>query len=359
MNPFGWRFVGIMLGILMLPLLYILLKQLFNNTFISLFGTILWATDFMHYTQTHIATIDTYNVLFVLLMFIFIHRWMAQPHDTPLLYTLPYLFLTGLSFGLGAAAKWSSIYAGLGLIALYIWKIVARTRWARDNGRPWLGFIVGTLLASLLFFIAVPAWVYLASYIPYLVNGKELTLENLFNAAKDNSISMFNYHSQLKSTHSYQARWYLWLFDIRPICYFYRSSDGIVSVIDAFNNPALSWCGLLAIVAAAVDAVRKRAFAALFAVIGFFAVMLPWMVISRTTFAYHYFPANIFLIVALCYVVKRAMEFRPEKEVRKKAILLLAVSGLLFVVFFPAISGLPIPYGYTHYILQWFPSWPF
>ncbi|MCL2085053.1 MAG: glycosyltransferase family 39 protein, partial [Oscillospiraceae bacterium] len=73
MTPFGWRIVGAVFGILMLPLFYLLLKQLFGSTQVSAAATAVWAADFMHLTQTRIATIDTYNVFFVLLMFLFMH----------------------------------------------------------------------------------------------------------------------------------------------------------------------------------------------------------------------------------------------------------------------------------------------
>ena len=44
----------------MLPLLYVFLKNLFGRTSIATCGTILLAADFMHLTQTRLATIDTY-----------------------------------------------------------------------------------------------------------------------------------------------------------------------------------------------------------------------------------------------------------------------------------------------------------
>ena len=69
MNPFGWRFMGALFGVLMLPVLYHLLKQLFGKTLLCTAGVVLFAFDFMHFTQTRIATIDTYAVFFLLLMY--------------------------------------------------------------------------------------------------------------------------------------------------------------------------------------------------------------------------------------------------------------------------------------------------
>ena len=68
-TPFGWRFMGTLFGVLMLPILYVFLKNLFGRTAIAFCGTTLFAFDFMHLVQTRIATIDTYGVFFILAMY--------------------------------------------------------------------------------------------------------------------------------------------------------------------------------------------------------------------------------------------------------------------------------------------------
>ena len=66
MTPFGWRFMGVLFGALMLPLLYALIKSLFGDTAAAACGTALLAFESMHFTQTHVATIDTYAVFFTI-----------------------------------------------------------------------------------------------------------------------------------------------------------------------------------------------------------------------------------------------------------------------------------------------------
>lgn len=355
MTPFGWRFMGTLFGVLMLPLMYLLLKQLFGSSLISVCGTVILATDFMHLTQTRIATIDTYNVFFVLLAFVFIHRWMTLPDDTPFLKTLFPLFMCGLAFGLGAAAKWSSVYAGLGLAALYIIKM-----W-NSGRRRGAKFIVLTLFFSVVFFIVIPAAVYITSYLPYLrIKGLEPNLQNLFKEMWDNQVYMFDYHTDLKDTHPYSARWYHWLADIKPICYFYQldSSKTMVSTIMALNNPLLAWGGLLSLCLCAWDVVERRCARAMFILCGYLSVFLPWVLISRLTFPYHYFPASVFLVVAISYVFWRIRKELDERKAGKLIGAFTLVSAGLFVMFYPVITGVPVSYWYTKYILQWLPSWP-
>lgn len=346
MTPFGWRVMGALFGVLMLPLMYLLLKQLFDSTFVATCGTLIWAADFMRFTQTRIATIDTYNVFFVLLMFIFIHRWLTLPKEATLWQSLPVLFMCGLSFGLGAAAKWSSIYAGFGLVAIYVLNLYRR----RENK----GYVFGTLAVSLVFFIAVPAVVYALAYIPYVKGG--FTLTGLWNAIKDNQIYMFNYHTGLVDTHSFSSTWYMWLVDARPINYYYSRSGETLSQIMAFNNPLLSWGGLVAMVFCAVDIFKQKSFKALFIVIAYLSVFLPWVAVSRLTFAYHYFPASMFLVLAICYVFWRFMESAPAFA-KKRIVGFTAVTVLLFVMFYPLLSGAEVPYWYAKNFLKWLPSW--
>ena len=153
MTPFGWRFSGTVMGILMLPVMYLFLKRLFGGRKIPTAGTILLASGFMHYTQTRIATIDSYAVFFILLMFLFMYRFVSEEK-------LSMLALCGLSFGLGAASKWTCLYAGagLGLIWLGFWivKIVEHEEHAVRR-------FLANIPFCLVFFVLVPALIYYLS----------------------------------------------------------------------------------------------------------------------------------------------------------------------------------------------------
>ena len=90
MVPAGWRFMGTLFGVLMAPILYVFLKNLFGKTPVALCGTALFTFDFMHLVQTRIATIDTYGVFFILVSYYFMYRWLAVPAGKKLRwYILP------------------------------------------------------------------------------------------------------------------------------------------------------------------------------------------------------------------------------------------------------------------------------
>ena len=136
MTPFGWRFMGTLFGVLMLPILYVFLKNLFGRTLIAACGTTLFAFDFMHFVQTRIATIDTYGVFFILAMYLFMYRYIAQDYEAPFRKTALPLFFSGLCFGLGAASKWVVIYGGAGLAILWLIRQILRGRYYIKSAGP-------------------------------------------------------------------------------------------------------------------------------------------------------------------------------------------------------------------------------
>ncbi|MFR2404901.1 MAG: glycosyltransferase family 39 protein, partial [Eubacterium callanderi] len=68
-TPFGFRFMQVLFGIAMLPLLYFFGKALFKSPLWSGIATLLLAFDFLHYTQTRIGTLDAFLVFFILAMY--------------------------------------------------------------------------------------------------------------------------------------------------------------------------------------------------------------------------------------------------------------------------------------------------
>ena len=347
MTPFGWRFMGTLFGLLMLPILYDFIKRMSGSTKISVCGTVIFAFDFMHFVQTRIATIDTYAVFFILLMYLFMWRFVSGGRWR-------HLALSGLFFGLGAASKWTCIYAGGGLAVIWL------VHWLRN-------FEVKAFFKNcafcVVFFIIIPAAIYYMSYYPY---GRASGMHGIgmyftsdyANLVLDNQKFMFSYHSGVHTEHPYSSRWWQWVIDERPILYYLKYfEDGTRSSFGAFLNPVLCWAGLIAMALCAVFAIKRRDDISLFILIGYLAQLLPWVFITRTTFEYHYFPSSVFLVLAL------ARMFRLMKDSTKgwkfNVYGLTGLACALFVVFYPVLSGLRVNAQLASNLLKWLPSWPF
>lgn len=467
MNPFGWRFMGTLVGVALLPLMYIFAKRLFKRPLFAFIPTFLLAVDFMHFSQTRIATIDSYSLLFVMLMYYFMYRYTETNYNRePLYRTLLPLALCGVSFGLGAATKWLCIYAGLGLAILFFIQMAKRGReysyanlalsdaeqaetmepakraYFEDISEKFRKRTLITLLWCVVFFIIVPAVIYLMAYAPYMAkatdtmgyavrafffvfaaaliavlfalkikdmraakgiapaqpdepaakpaSGKKVLMAAVacvlviaavcafiwyesfvlytddrpydFKGILGNQEYMFNYHSDLKTDrpHPFSSQWYLWPLNVRPVFFFQGEGypDEYMSSLSTMGNPAVWWGALGAVIALVVIRLRKgklgkRTF---FLAIAAASEYVPWMLISRETFIYHYFETIAFLILLMGVLAKYLIE--RTKYGKRAVFIYLGVCLLLFVLFYPVTTGVVIPRSYAN-VIRWLPSWPF
>ena len=360
MNPFGWRFMGTLCGVLMVPILYIFLKNMFGKTSVALCGAALFTFDFMHLVQTRIATIDSYGVFFILAMFFFLYRYLALPAGTPLYKCMPSLFLCGLMFGLGISSKWIVLYGGAGMALLYFLALFWKCReWPEDAHAPRRGmWVFGNILFCIFSFVIVPALIYVLSYIPYATSNGITDLKGLLEIVWENQTYMLTYHQGIMDSHPYSSRWYQWLLDIRPILYYMdNETAGFTARFASFNNPLVTWGGLAAIITVTVQTIRRTCGKGLFILLGALSQFIPWIIIGRTTFAYHYFPTIVFLCIAFAYVMNDLVEsghgWKPA---------LYSVTGgavALYALFYPALIGYRVPVWFMKSFIKWFPSWPF
>ena len=116
--------------------------------------------------------------------------------------------------------------------------------------------------------------------------------------------------------------------------------------------------GLLALLALAVRIVFRRCGKALFLFVGYLSQLLPWLLIGRITFAYHYFPSILFLVLALCYVFHEMIEAAPAASWKPAVYGVTGGAVVLYSMFYPVLVGLQVPTWYTTCFLRWFPSWP-
>ena len=361
MTPFGWRFMGTLFGAAMLPLIYWFARKLYGGRTVPACCAALLATDFMHFAQTRIATIDTYGVFFILLMYGFMYDYLQTRSRKA-------LALSGLFFGLGAASKWTCLYAGAGLGVLWLADWIRQARAAAPEGaahgekpddeHPGRAFLqnVGWCL---IFFVAVPALIYYLAYLPYGAARGALPFSAEYTKIVwDNQVFMFTYHKGVSSPHPYSSRWYQWILDIRPILFYLnRFDDGRRSSFGAWVNPVLCWAGLLSLFVLLYMALIRRDRKAGFLLWGYLAQLLPWVIITRTTFEYHYFPCSVFLVLSLGYVFSLMRDC--EKRWKWRVYGLCGLNAVLFVLFYPALSGLPVKAAEATKILKWLPTWPF
>jgi dolichyl-phosphate-mannose-protein mannosyltransferase len=360
-NPFGWRIMGVIFAMLMIPLIYILGKKLFETWIGGFASAFLLTFDFMHFTMARMATVDTYVVLFSLASQLFFLIYLKDVLTNGWKAPVQPLFLAILFFALGFSTKWLVLYGFAGqlaiLAALRLKEVSKLKKGLSDKiyaftDHPF-SVIVGFLLVALL--------VYFLTYIPDMLAGRSpvevLGLQG----------SMFNYHATLSAAHPFSSPWWTWPLMLKPLwLYVSYLPLNMKSTITLLGNPAVWWFGFACTIiltakvikmgiAAAKRVSHKIDFAAMFIVVFFFFQWVPYMLISRVTFIYHFYVNVPFLCLAAAYFISK---YWSSKWVKLAAIAYFAGTVALFALFYPVISGMPAP---TSSIdsLKWFNGWSF
>ncbi|MBR3750315.1 MAG: phospholipid carrier-dependent glycosyltransferase [Clostridia bacterium] len=400
MNPFGWRFMGNLMGILMLPAIYCFGKLLFKKTSWASVLMLIMAFDGMHYIQTRLATIDSYGVFFIILMYLFMYKYYTMSWSRDEFWkTLIPLGLSGISFGLGVASKWIGAYAGVGLAVLFFFTIYKRiSEFAvackhvndpdisdaqRDQllaikRSTWIYFGI-TIAFCVAFFVVIPLIIYCASYGAYFdAPGNK---GSWLNTIIKNQTDMLSYHQGITSDDNYwQSKWYTWPIMWHP--YWYYQAQGLsgdrMGTISCMGNPLVWWFGLVSAISSAVIFIkrlvniRKAGDPALkarmrkdmhllgFVFIGLAANYGAWMLVPRSTFIYHYFASLPFIMIFAVYILRQAHSYislKHPKLANAAVIAFVVACGVLACMFYPVWTGIETSKEYVSTWLWWIPSY--
>ena len=93
----------------------------------------------------------------------------------------------------------------------------------------------------------------------------------------------------------------------------------------------------------------------IFITVVFFFSWLPYILISRATYTYHFYLSVPLLCLALTYFINKYWN-KPIGKIF--AIAIFAATVDMFIAFYPVISGVPVSTTWIH-SLKWFQSWFF
>jgi dolichyl-phosphate-mannose-protein mannosyltransferase len=385
-NSFGWRLMPALFGTALIPLMYLLARQLLTLRFFAIAAGVLTAFDGMTFVESRTAVIDIIPITLVVLAYLLFHlhlnadtafrrRWM--------------IVLTGVTLGLALGAKWTTLAAYGTVIVILALRLILR--WTRYDGTT--GGIVLLSLALL------PAIFYGVSFIRYLTITHSIT--NLAQPALGFAPFHFSpsaawtelaewhrqtwlYHINLKADHIFYSPWWSWPFDFRPVVYYYAGqglgidqSTGSTLVAEIFDlgNPLIWWAASFSLIGIAVglpaliqerrsrraldpaDAARRdlagpldqRLYTSIFILVSFLAAWLPLAKVPRGLFLYHMLgglPA-MFLALSLALAYLRSLSGRLpglagrfNGAVPAYAYLVMVIG--FFLYFYPLWTGLPL-----------------
>jgi Gpi18-like mannosyltransferase len=401
MNPFGMRFMHAIMGILLMITLFFLGREVISTRFGAYATMVLGMMDFMPFVQSRYSTIDTTSVLFITLMFLFTFRYVKQQEMNPGPgHSLGTLILLFISAGCAAATKWTGIYGIVGVgvcfgvvefrkylvyrrkrleLAAKLPVAPSGARNAKAKKVPskpvkfelafrarakdirslaksfWLKNFGMTVLVVVLLFVIIVPTLYYFTYVPFLnTKGAPVFSDAGVREVLDSQRDMYDYHSRLGATHPYTSHWWSWPFDFKPLWLYHNKHDP-KSTIVSMGNPFLWLLGLFALVILVYQLLAGRRFTLIHVLfICFLSAYLPWVLVSRITFIYHYYPCLPILYMFI------ALMFEPfwnmDKTGRKFVYIAGSLSLLVLILFYPAISGMEVPASYVSRFLYWFPK---
>ncbi|MCL2135117.1 MAG: glycosyltransferase family 39 protein [Candidatus Bathyarchaeota archaeon] len=364
LNPFGWRIMGVIFGTLLIPVIFLLGKKMFN-TFVGGFSAaFLFTFDFMHFTEARLGITDTYVVFFSLIsqLFFFIYLSGVVKKGWGNASVVPLLF-SFLFFAFGFSTKWLVLFGFLGELAILcvmrFSKIVKNKNGFIANfyeffGRPYSHIVVFTIMAI---------GVYFVSYIPDMLIGRSIT--NVVSLQND----MYAYHAApIGLDHPYSSPGWSWPIIGKPLwLYVSNLSTDMRSSVSLFGNPIVWWVGFVAIIVITgfmffkiVTGFKQRNMprfevSAVFLVVVFFSQWLPYAFVSRGLFIYHYYVNVPIICLGSAYFISKYWKHNWMKLV---ALVYFIAVIALFVLFYPVISGTPVSSVVTE-SLRWFSQWVF
>jgi dolichyl-phosphate-mannose-protein mannosyltransferase len=376
------RYLPAVAGALLIPLVYILLRQLGGSRKVATLAAAAVLADNAILVESRFILVDSMLLLFGIGAVV---AYLASRTRSGLKSWL-FVTLSALLAGMALSTKWTGISA-LGLIGLiWIYDVL------KKHAKP------VKIIGSLGLLIVIPLVVYLSVFAihfslltktgqgdAFMPNQFQATLEG--NAQYDPqarepfltkvyqlNIAMNNAETSLRSaTHPYGSAWYTWPLEIRPVYYWEGDAqpNGNQGNIYLLGNPVVWWGTLviLAILAGHILAGRKVPrhwhFALGLLSAGYIVNWLPFSLVHRVMFLYHYLFALIYSIAIASLGLgliagwnendQKFWEFHSGLS-RTAYILLLTVIAAGFIYYAPLSYGIPISVQ-SLALHDWLSSW--
>jgi len=277
-SPFGWRFVGVIFGTLMIAVMYLFGKRLFGTWIGAFSSAFLLTFDFMHFTMARMGTADTYVVFFSLVSQLFFFIYFMNVIKKGWRTSVVPLFFAVIFFMLGFSTKWITLFGALGLLALLAALRIRDLRKLKTGFWDKYAHFFDYPFFLLLGFIALGIGIYFLIYIPDMLTGRPfitfpLTGPNDPGIAVVNlQFKMYEYHAGLTATHTFESPWWSWPLMFNPMrnvatsglpAYVplwldvtYSLPGNLISTITVMGNPIVWWVGFFLMLILTERAIR-------------------------------------------------------------------------------------------------------
>lgn len=355
MKPLGWRIMAYLCGVIMVPLIYYFARKIFKSNRAAIFAALLLMFDFMHFTINRYALIDSIVTLFIGAEYLMLFCYIENQKLAKLNAAQNSLWGIAFFFALAVATKWIALFSLIAIspIIIYYEFFHSNQQVSKQNNSLKSSIKLAYLSTLVIIF-------YCACFIPQFIF--QTKSNNFTDFIFQQHLDMWRYHTGYAVTHHhlFESPWWSWPLMLRPqrIYNWMNYTTKQYSSIVLMGNPAIWWFSIVAIMLMAINFIKTRSWQLGFILLAIAAQYLPYMFLKRTSFIYYLYSVTPFMILAITWALDAALK-RPEKSLKKLVwIYLILVIGL-FILFYPAISGLEIHRDYTYHYLLWYQSWDF
>jgi dolichyl-phosphate-mannose--protein O-mannosyl transferase len=365
--PVAWRLPSVIFSLMSLLVFYFFAKdvalslltrqkidqRLFNKQKVedlainfALISSLLLASDGLFLVQSRIAMNDIFYLFFALAASYCYFQYYRHQN-------LIVLFLTGVMLAFALSTKWSAIWLIGFFFILELYQLV------KEKKLQQLPFTIFSLLLT-------PVFVYFLIFTPYFLSGKTLT--DFYQLQKQIIIFQQNW----ASPHPYQSSPLAWMINWRPVWYFADlTENNWRKDIFAQGNPVLflyflflpiflwRWQRSLKTKRAITkwrNLLVQKTYLLLICL--FFASFLPWIVVTRPMFFYHFLPALPYLILIVTWPIYLFILSRQSQQQRQLLLFhFLFWPVLIAIIFYPHWTALPVPEAASNYLYFVLPSW--
>ncbi|MFI6325475.1 dolichyl-phosphate-mannose--protein mannosyltransferase [Nonomuraea sp. NPDC050556] len=357
MNPFGWRFMAAVVGVLSILIIARVARRMTRSTLLGCLAGLLLSLDGLHFVLSRTALLDIFLMFWVLAGFACLvvdrdrarERMVDWYERSPLSDTRPFLgyrpwrLAAGVCLGAACAVKWSGIFFLIAFAAMTLmWDAGARR--AVGLRRPYVGVWRRDLPTAFSALAVAPVVVMMVSWTGWFVtdkgwgrNWEQATSSGPLFFAFDSFRSWMHYqlevlgfHSGLTSFHPYKSWPWQWPLLQRPISFHYpdpaptdcgaaKCSQAVLAV----GTPALWYGAVLALLGLVAWYVARRDWRAGAVLLAYAAGWLPWFYYAiadkRTMYFFYMIPVVPFMVLALVLMAGVALGRQDATPLRRGA----------------------------------------
>lgn len=406
MNAFGWRFMSVIFGTLLVLLTIRMARRLSRSTLVGAIAGLLITVDGLAFTMSRAGLLDIFQATLTLgavACLVADRDWFRgkladylRKKDLvdlggafgPLLLWRPWRLLAGILFGLACGVKWNSMYvlAVFGIVTV-VWDVSAR-RLAGASKAAYKSLFIEAPLAFVSLVI-VGLLAYVSTWVGWLTSqggyDRQWGLQTPDNAwvkavgaplasLMEYHRAVFEFHTKglLGSTHTYSSHPISWLFMVRPLAMYAKNDiqpgtegceaiDGTcLRVVNAMGTPLLWWLAGIALFVGIYYWLSGKDYRFAVPVLGTLAVWLPWFQYSgRAIFFFYAVVMLPFTVTGLALWLGKILGPANGPRRRQRAMI---VGVLIFLVvanfayFYPVLTGEMMTRA-SWLLRMWFPSW--